>query len=62
MRDLPQNFVEGESKGLRSRAPSAADVVRQTVFPRFIAAFSAAKYRGSQIGRASCRERVCLYV
>ena len=57
MRDLPQNFVEGESKGLRSRAPSAADVVRQTVFPRFIAAFSSAKCKGSPFAHRSGRCR-----
>ena len=30
MRDLPQNFVEGESKGLRSRVPPAADAARRS--------------------------------
>ena len=30
LRDLPQNFVEGESKGLRSRVPPAADAARRS--------------------------------
>ena len=48
---------KGESKGLRSRAPSVADVVRQTVFPRFIAAFSSAKCKGSPFAHRSGRCR-----
>src|SRR3546814_5030204 len=60
-------FVTGETLPLddrwfRDRDPVHGDNVDRTASAGIATGFSNGTYRPQQIGRASCRERVCQYV